>query len=99
LQFVPISGGSTNTHHSTPVWKAFNANKPKPIIIDLVLKPFRGSPRSIELIFVHAEHSKKQEAGSALQEIYDGSSEAYPRGDILLFVSVMSKLEDDYTPA
>lgn len=81
-----------------PTWQTLNANRPKPIIIDLVLQPFRGSNKSIDMIFVRAERSKKAEARQVIQEIYDGPPKAYPCGDILLFIPVTSKLEEDYTP-
>jgi hypothetical protein len=81
-----------------PLWIELNKNKEKPIILDLVVKPFRGSSKTVEMIFARAERSKKEEARKALQDIYDGTNKAYPRGDMLVFVPIMSKLEDDYTP-
>jgi hypothetical protein len=38
-----------------PLWVNLNKNRDKPIIIDLVIKPFCGSKKSIEMIFIHAE--------------------------------------------
>jgi len=57
-------------------------------------EPFRGSSKSVHMIFVRAEHSKKEEARNVLQEIYDGSKKPYPRGDMLFFIPFWSKLED-----
>jgi hypothetical protein len=70
----------------------------KPIILDLVVKPFRGSSKTVEMIFARAERSKKEEARKVLQEIYDGSNKAYPRGDMLVFIPIMTRLEDNFTP-
>jgi hypothetical protein len=42
-----------------PLWVALNTNRPKQIIIDLVIKPFRGSNKSIKMISVREEWSKK----------------------------------------
>lgn len=51
------------------------------------------------MIFVRAERSKKDEARKVLQEIYDGSSKAYTRGEMFLFIPVKSRLQEDYTPS
>jgi hypothetical protein len=82
-------------HH---IWVILNENRPKPIIIDMVIKPFRGSSKSVIMIFVRAECSKKDDARHALEEINDGSVKAYPRGKMLFFMPIMSKLDEDYTP-
>ncbi len=42
-----------------PSWTALNNDREKPILIDLVLKPFRGSSSSVDMIFVRLERSKK----------------------------------------
>jgi hypothetical protein len=83
--------------HST--WAALNQGREKPIIIYLVVKPFCGSSKSSEMIFVRFKQSKKEEAQKALQEIYVGSIKQYPHGDVLFFIPLSSTLEDDYTPA
>jgi hypothetical protein len=38
-------------------WVEANKDKPKPIIIDLVVKPFRRSSKLVEMIFFRAERS------------------------------------------
>jgi hypothetical protein len=47
---------------SHPIWIKTNKDHAKPIIIDLVVKPFRGSSKSVEMIFIWAERSKKDDA-------------------------------------
>jgi hypothetical protein len=41
---------------------------------------------------------KKEDAHRVLQEIYDESKKPNPRGDMMFFIPVWSKLEDDYSP-
>ncbi len=77
-----------------PHWVDLKQGCEKPILLDLVVKPFRGSSKSVHMIFVRAEHSKNEEARNVLQEIYDGSKKPYPRGDMLFFIPFWSKLED-----
>ncbi len=81
-----------------PLWIEANQTRHKPIIIDMVVKPFRGSSKSIEMIFVRAERSKKDIAKDIMEKIYDGSIKSYPRRDMLFFIPISSKIEDDYTP-
>jgi hypothetical protein len=38
-----------------PLWVALNQDRDKPIVLDLVIKPFRGSSKSTEMIFVRSE--------------------------------------------
>jgi hypothetical protein len=45
-----------------PLWVALNENRESKIIIDLVIKPFRGSSKSVDMIFFRAEQSKKDDA-------------------------------------
>jgi len=40
-----------------PAWIALNSAREKPIIIDLVVKPFKSPGKSVEMIFVRAERS------------------------------------------
>ncbi len=63
-----------------------------------MVKPFRGSSKSTDMIFVRAERSKQDEARKVLQNIYDGSRKSYPRGEMLLLIPIVSRLEDEYTP-
>ncbi len=46
---------------------------------------------------LRSKRSKKEEARLVLQDIYDGSKKSYPRGDMLFFIPVMSKLDNEYT--
>jgi len=80
-----------------PKWVELNSNKEKPIIIDLIIKPFRSPGKSEDMIFVRAERSKKEEVRKFFLDLYDGTPKKYPRGDMLLFIPVTSKLESDYT--
>jgi hypothetical protein len=75
-----------------PSWIALNKGKTKPIIIDLVVKPFHGSSKSTDMIFVRAEQSKQQEACNVLLSIYDGSWKFYPRGEMMLFIPILLKI-------
>jgi hypothetical protein len=50
------------------------------------------------MIFVRAERSKKDIAKDIMEKIYDGSIKSYPRRDMLFFIPISSKIEDDYTP-
>jgi hypothetical protein len=80
------------------LWVNLNSNRAKPILIDLVIKPFHGSNKSVKIIFVHTARSKKNEARSLIQETYNGTPKAYPWGGILIFILVPSKLEEDCMP-
>jgi hypothetical protein len=62
-----------------------------------MIKPFHSSIRSIEMIFVRSEHSKKEVGQRTPQQIYNGSKKSYSRGDMLFFVPVMPKVEEDYS--
>jgi hypothetical protein len=74
-----------------------NKQREKPIVIDLVVKPFKSPGRSVDMIFVRAERSKKELVQEFLLNLYDGTPKKYPRGDVLFFIPVASKLEHDYT--
>jgi len=80
-----------------PSWLALNNDREKPIIIDLIIKPFRSPSKSSDMIFVRAERSKKILVQEFLLGLYDGTPKKYPRGDMLFFIPVTSKLNDDYT--
>jgi hypothetical protein len=82
---------------SQPSWIDLNKDREKPIIIDLIVKPFCSLRKSEDMIFVRAERSKKELVHEFFLELYDGTPKKYPRGDILLFIPVTSKLEADYT--
>jgi hypothetical protein len=45
-----------------PEWVQLNQGKKKPIIIDFVAKPFKSPGKSVDMIFVRSERSKKDEA-------------------------------------
>jgi hypothetical protein len=49
------------------------------------------------MIFVRAEHSKKELVQDFFLTLYNGIPKKYPRGDMLFFIPVASKLENDYT--
>jgi len=78
-------------------WMELNQSLPKPIIINFVIKPFCSPGKSTDVIFVHSERSKKELARDFFLSLYDGTPKEYPRGDMLLFIPVASKLEDEYT--
>jgi hypothetical protein len=80
-----------------PSGLALNSDREKPVIIDLIIKPFRSPSKSSDMIFVRAEHSKKVLVQEFLLGLYDGTPKKYPRGDMLFFISVTSKLNDNYT--
>jgi hypothetical protein len=80
-----------------PEWIKLNQGREKPIIIDFVIKPFRSPGKSADMIFVRSERSKKEEATQFFLKLYDGTPKRYPRGDMLFFIPVSSKLEAEYT--
>jgi len=80
-----------------PEWAKLNHGKEKPIVIDLVVKPFKSPGKSSDMIFVRSERSKKDEATTFFLKLYDGTPKRYPRGDMLLFIPVTSKLDAEYT--
>jgi len=82
-----------------PEWIQLNQGRDKPIIIDLVVKPFRSPRKTADMIFVRSERSKKDEATKFFLKLYDGTPKRYPRGDMLFFIPVSSNLEVDYTDA
>jgi hypothetical protein len=81
-----------------PQWVSATKDCQSKIILDLVVKPFHGSSKSTDMIFVRAELSKKDEARHILQNLYDGTNKSYPRGEMLLMIPIVSKLEDEFTP-
>jgi hypothetical protein len=80
-----------------PEWAKLNHEKKKTIVIDLVVKPFKSPGKSSDMIFVRSERSKKDEATKFFLKLYDGTPKRYPRGDMLLFIPVTSKLDAEYT--
>jgi len=82
---------------SHPAWVELNKGREKTIVIDLVVKPFKSPGRSVDMIFVRAERSKKELVQNFLLTLYDGTPKKYPRGDMLFFIPIASKLENDYT--
>ena len=72
-------------------WIQLNQGRDKPIIIDLVIKPFRSPRKSADMIFIRSERSKKEEATQFFLKLYDGTPKQYPRGDMLFFIPVSSK--------
>ena len=75
-----------------PEWTQLNQGREKPIIIDLIVKPFKSPGKSIDMIFVRS-------ATNFFLKLYDGTPKRYPRGDMLFFIPVTSKLEAEYTDA
>jgi hypothetical protein len=82
---------------SHPDWITLNKEREKPIVIDLVVKPSKSPRKSTDMIFVRAECSKKEVVQEFFLNLYDGTPKKYPRGDMLFFIPVSSKLENDYT--
>ena len=80
-----------------PEWIALNKDREKPIIIDFEVKPFCAPGKSIEMIFVRSEQSKKEPAQEFFLDLYDGTPKQYPRGDMMLFTLITTKLEDDFS--
>jgi hypothetical protein len=66
-----------------PLWSKLNADLPKPIVIDFIIKPFHCAGKSTEMIFVRSERSKKTQAQDFFLSLYDGTPKEYPRGDML----------------
>jgi transcription termination factor NusB len=62
-----------------------------------MVKPFKCPGKSADMIFVRAERSKKEIVQAFFRELYDGTPKKYPRGDMLFFIPITSKLENDYT--
>jgi len=61
-------------------------------MIDFVIKPFRSPGKTAEK-FIQSEWLKKDIAREFFLSLYDGTPKKYPRGDMLLFISVTSKFE------
>jgi len=82
-----------------PEWVQLNQGRENPIIVDLIVKSFKSPGKSTEMIFVRTERSKKEETTKFFLTLYDGTPKRYPRGDMLFFIPVTSKLEAEYTDA
>jgi len=82
-----------------PEWAQLNQGKEKPIVIDLVVKPFKSPGKPSDMIFVRSERSTKDEATKFFLKLYDGTPKRYPRGDMFLFIPITSKLDAEYTDA
>jgi hypothetical protein len=54
---------------SHPAWLDLNKDQEKPIIIDLVVKSFKSPGKSVDMIFVRAERSKKEARSKLLSSI------------------------------
>jgi hypothetical protein len=67
-------------------WQSANPDPENSIVFDLIFRQFRGSKRSAQMIFVTVERSKQERAREIFKKIYDGSSKAYPRGEMMLFI-------------
>jgi hypothetical protein len=67
-------------------WQEANSDPENPIVFDLIIRQFRGSKKSTQMIFVTAEQSKQDVVREIFKTIYDGSSKAYPRGEMMLFI-------------
>jgi hypothetical protein len=67
-------------------WQEANSDPENPIVFDLIVRQFRGSKKSTQMIFVTAERSKQDVVREIFKTIYDGSSKAYPRGEMMLFI-------------
>jgi hypothetical protein len=91
--------GLLDSIQSLPEWVQLNQGRDTPIIIDLVIKPFKGPGKSADMIFMRSERSKREEATKFFLKLYDGTPKRYPRGDMLFFIPVTSKLEAEYTDA
>jgi hypothetical protein len=79
-----------------PIWEPLNSDPEHPIIMDLIQRPFRGPKKSVPMIFVTTECSKVDLVREVLQNLYDGTPKAYPRGDMLFFIPLRGN--DPYTP-
>ena len=69
-----------------PEWK-FPTLQNTPVI-QLTRGEFRSSKKSKKMIFVHAEKSKQNDVACVLTKIYDGTSKAYPNGNMSLFIPI-----------
>jgi len=58
-----------------PRWVELNKEKEKPIVIDLIVKPFRSPGKSEDMIFVRSERSKREE----VQKFFSRSLRWYPQ--------------------
>jgi hypothetical protein len=70
-----------------PEWAQINHGKEKPIVIDLVVKPFKSPGKSSDMIFVRSERSKKEEATKFFLKLYDGTPEIPSRGYAIIYPS------------
>jgi hypothetical protein len=71
-------------HHQA--WLEANTDMDNPIVFDLIVRQFRGSKKSTQMIFVTAERSKQDIVHDIFKTIYDGTPKAYPRGEMMLFI-------------
>lgn len=72
------------TQHTA--WKQADTDPDNPIIFDLIVRQFRGTKKSTQMIFVTTERSKQDIVREIFKTIYDGSPKVYPRGEMLLFI-------------
>jgi hypothetical protein len=70
-----------------PVWNEITQNQ-ETLLFDLILRRFRSTTKTTMMIFVTAERSKQETVREAFKTIYDGTSKAYPRGEMLLFIPI-----------
>lgn len=76
-----------------PEWK-FPTLQNTPVI-QLTRGEFRSSKKSKKMIFVHAEKSKQNDVACVLTKIYDGTSKAYPNGNMMLFIPLHDNIQYD----
>jgi hypothetical protein len=76
-----------------PTWKFPHLKNPP--IMQLTRGEFRSSKKSQKMIFVHAEKSKQQDVAQGLTKIYDGTSKAYPNGNMMLFIPLRDNIQYD----
>jgi hypothetical protein len=63
--------GLLDSIQALPEWLQLNQDKETPIIIDLVIKPFKSPGKSADMIFVRSERSKRDEATQFFLKLYD----------------------------
>jgi hypothetical protein len=67
----------------------------KPPVLQLTRGEFQNPKKSKKMIFIHTEKFKQHEVAEVLTKIYDGTSKAYPNGNMMLFIPMHDNIQYD----
>jgi hypothetical protein len=74
-----------------PGWKFPHLRNPP--VIQLTRGEFWSSKKSKKMIFIHTKKSKQHDVTQVLTRIYDGTSKAYPNGNMMLFIPLHDNIQ------